>query len=40
MYVKHSPPQVLKRFEDTILNHAFAIRDNLALHAAFHNNAQ
>jgi hypothetical protein len=40
IYVKHSPPQAVKRFEHTILNHAFAIQDNLTLHAAFHNNAQ
>src|SRR5258708_8256650 len=39
IYVKHSPHQASKRFKHTILNHPFAIQDNLTLHAAFHNNA-
>lgn len=38
IYVKHSPFQVLERFEHTTLNDAFAIQNNLTLHAAFHNN--
>src|SRR5712672_2520296 len=39
IYVKHSLPQALKRFEHVILNHAYATQHNLMLHAAFHNNA-